>query len=46
MAPDVLQLFHGGSVVKKFFKKLWRFFREPDANHDENFDDWAQRITW
>ena len=46
MAPHILQLFHGGSVVRNFLKKLWRFFQEPDAGHDENFDDWTQRVTW
>ena len=26
MAPHVLQLIHGGSVVKSFLKQIWRVF--------------------
>lgn len=32
--------------MKNLLKKIRQFFTEPDAGHDENFDDWAQRITW
>ena len=46
MAPHVLQLIHGGSVVRIFFKKLWRFFTEPYATRDETSEDVAHRNTW
>lgn len=39
MAPDVLQLIHGGSVVKKFFKKLWRILTAEPAPPSKWTDD-------
>ncbi|WP_156474400.1 hypothetical protein [Gluconobacter albidus] len=29
----------------QFIKKVWRFFQEPDAGHDENFDVQTNECT-
>lgn len=39
MAPDVLQLIHGGSVVRSFLKKIWRALTAKPAPPSKRTSD-------